>query len=182
MVRMHALARNAWKVVRWGGAAGAVAAVAAMTPGTPVLGAAMHSVDVAIVAGKSAADGGFDFNGYQRGAMTVTVPTGWQVAVHFENVNVLAHSLIVVPSGTGQQAVPPTTPAFPGAMTKDLAAGLPKGTKQTLTFTASKAGAYEFVCGVPGHGVAGMWDKLVVSDAAKAPSVTPAGAAAVTAK
>jgi sulfocyanin len=170
------------RALRWGGALGAVVAVAAMVPGTPVLGAAMHSVDVSIVAGKNAGDGGFDFNGYQRGGMTVTVPTGWRVVLHFENVSTLAHSLIVLPSSGAQQAAPSGPPAFPGAMTKDLSAGLANGTKTTLTFTASKPGTYAFVCGVPGHAVAGMWDKLVVSDAAKAPSVTPAGAAAVTAK
>ncbi len=170
------------RTVRWRRTAGILAAAAMVLPVAPVLGAGTHTVDVGIVAGKSAADGGFDFNGYQRGAMTVTVPSGWQVVVHFQNVNALAHSLIVAPASAAQQAAPPSTPAFPGAMTKDLASGLPKGATQTLTFAASKAGTYAFVCGVPGHAVAGMWDKLVVSDAAKAPSVTPAGAAVVAAR
>jgi len=168
--------------MRWGLALGIVAAVAAGVPGTPVLGAAAHAVDVTIVAGKSASDGGFDFNGYQRGAMRVTVPTGWQVVVHFENVNVLAHSLVVSPAEAAQQPVPSTTPVFPGATTKDLAKGLPKGANQTFTFEASKPGTYELLCGVPGHAVAGMWDTLVVSSTAKSPSVTPAGAAAIAAK
>lgn len=72
---------------------------------------------------------------------------------------------------------PSPTPAFPGATTANFVAGLPKGAKQTFTFEASKAGTYEFICGVPAHGVAGMWDSLVVSDTADAPSVTPLGAA-----
>ncbi len=180
MVLAWMVAAPKWRLaVRWGRTVGILAAAMAV-PAAPVLGAGTHTVEIGIVAGKSAADGGFDFNGYQRGAMTVTVPTGWQVVVRFQNVNALAHSLIIAPASAAQQAAPPSTPAFPGAMTKDLASGLPKGATQTLTFAAGKAGTYAFVCGVPGHAVAGMWDKLVVSGAAKTPSVTPAGAAAVT--
>ena len=181
MAGMHVLARTA-AGARRRGCVGIVVVLAAVIPGAPVLGAATHSVDVTILAGKNAGDGGFDFNGYQRGAMSVTVPTGWQVVIHFRNVNALAHSLVVVPVSAAQQAVPPATPAFPGAVTKDLAVGLAQGMKQTLTFMASKSGTYAFVCGVPGHAVAGMWDKFVVSDGAKAPSVTPAGAAAIAVK
>jgi sulfocyanin len=162
-------------------AAAIIGGAAAMVPATASLGAAAHSVDVSIVAGKNAADGGFDFNGYQNGAMTITVPVGWRVAVHFSNVNDLPHSVVVLPSGASKQPDPPAKPVFAGATTKDVSAGLPKGAKQTFTFEASKAGTYELVCGVSGHAVAGMWDKLVVSPNAKAPSVTPAGAATITA-
>jgi sulfocyanin len=150
-----------------------------MVPATASLGAAAHAVDVSIVAGKNAAGGGFDFNGYQNGAMTITVPVGWRVVVHFTNVNDLPHSVAVLPSGADKQPAPAGAPVFSGATTKDFAAGLPKGAKQTFTFNATKPGTYEFVCGVPGHAVAGMWDKLVVSPTAKAPSVTPAGAATI---
>jgi sulfocyanin len=156
-------------------AAAAVGAVL-MTAG---LAAPAHSVDVSIIAGKSDGDGGFDFNGYQKGAMTVTVPVGWQVVVHFTNANYLPHSLAVLPEGSEKQPAPSAAPVFSGATTKELQAGLPKGTKQTFTFEASKPGTYEFVCGVPGHGVAGMWDRLVVSATADAPSVTPSGAATI---
>jgi sulfocyanin len=176
------MARSAARTTLWGFAVAIVAAAAATVLWTPVLGAAMHSVDVTIVAGKNAGDGGFDFNGYQRGAMTVTVPTGWHVVVHFENVHALPHSLVVLPSGAHQQSAPPGTPAFPGAVTKNPAAGLPKGTKQTVTFEASKAGTYEFLCGVPAHAVVGMWDILVVSATADAPSVTPPDAAPISAQ
>ncbi len=160
-------------------AAAIIGGAAAMVPGTAGLAAAAHSLDLTIVAGKDAAAGGFDFNGYQNGAMTITVPVGWRVVVHFANVNDLPHSVAVLASGANKQPAPPATPAFSGATTKALAAGLPKGAKQTFTFEASKAGTYEFVCGVPGHAVAGMWDRLVVSPTAAAPSVTPAGAATI---
>lgn len=157
-----------------------IAGAAAMVPGTAGLAAAAHSVDVSIVAGKDAGGGGFDFNGYKNGAMTITVPVGWQVVVHFANASDLPHSLAVLPSGADKQPVPAAAPVFSGAATRDLAAGLPKGAKQTFTFEATKPGTYELVCGVAGHAVAGMWDKLVVSSATEAPSVTPAGAATLT--
>lgn len=153
------------------------ALLVAMIPGGPVLGAAGHTVQVTMIAGKTQADGGFNFNGYGHGAMTVTVPAGWKVVVAYENATVLAHSLEVLPFEATQPAVPPTKPSFTGAATKDLAVGLPKGTKVTFSFTADKPGTYEFTCAVPGHAAAGMWDKLVVSASAKAPSVTPAEAA-----
>jgi sulfocyanin len=148
-----------------------------MTAGMPVARAATHSVDVTIVAGKNAAGGGFDFNGYQRGAMTITVPVGWQVVVHFENVSAGSHSVAVMPAGSHSQVALSATPAFSGAMTGSFIAGLPKGATQTFTFEANKAGTYELICGCPAHGVAGMWDVLVVSASADAPSVTPPNAA-----
>ena len=163
--------------MRW---ALAAAIIGAMVSGTPALGAAAHSVEFTIVAGQNNVE--FGFNGHRKGDMTVTVPVGWQVVVYFENQGGAPHSLVVLPSGAGQVAAPPTTPAFSGAATKDPAAGLPKGGKQTITFEASKPGTYDVVCAVPGHAIAGQWVKLVVSATAEAPSVTPAGAAAMTTK
>jgi len=173
----HGVLRIIARVLRWALAVGAVVATGAMTAGMPVVRAATHSVDVTIVAGKSASNGSFDFNGYQRGAMTVTVPVGWEVVVHFENASALPHSVAVLPAGAHQQVALSATPAFPGATTTNFVPGLPKGAQQTFTFEASKAGTYELICGCPAHGVAGMWDSLVVSATADAPSVTPAGAA-----
>ena len=173
----HGVTKVSTRMVRWALAAGAVVAAVTMTAGMPVLSAATHSVDVTIVAGKSASDGSFDFNGYQRGAMTLTVPVGWQVTVHFENAGAVPHSMAVLPGGAHTQVMLSGTPAFPGATTANFSAGLPKGAKQTFTFVASKAGTYELICGCPAHGVSGMWDSLIVSATADAPSVTPANAA-----
>jgi sulfocyanin len=165
-------------------AIGILVAAGAMATGMPGVRAAAHSVDFMIVSGKTPSGGGsLDFNGYQRGAMTITVPVGWEVVVHYENADpALPHSLAVLPAGAHQQVQPPATPAFPGATTASFATGLPKGSKQTFTFEASKAGTYEFVCGVQGHAVAGAWDAFVVSATADAPSVTPPGAATISVK
>ncbi len=181
---MHTLAGDhparrwaARRSVRWSVVATLGAVLVALIPGVSVFGAAGHTAHLTIVAGKTDAGGGFNFNGYAQGAMTVTVPAGWKVVVTFENAAVLTHSLEVQPFTAVQPPMPQTKPVFAGAATKDLALGLPKGAKATVSFTADKAGTYEFTCAVPGHASAGMWDKLVVSASAKTPSVTPDGAA-----
>jgi sulfocyanin len=165
---------------RWGLAVAALAAAVAMVPGLP-LHAAAHTAEITIIANKTSS-GGFAFNGYQRGAMTITVPVGWQVVVHFENTDTIGHSLAVLPSGAHNTPSPSGSPAFAGATTASFSAGLPKGPAVAFTFDAGKAGTYEFVCGVPGHAISGQWDALVVSASAEAPSVTPAGAATITVK
>jgi sulfocyanin len=166
---------------RWGFVILVLVAAGAMALGTPLLLAATHTAEITITANKTAS-GGFAFNGYQRGGMTVTVPAGWQVLVHFENVDTTNHSLAVLPSGAHTQVTPPSGPAFAGATTPNFASGIAKGSQQTFTFEAGKPGTYEFVCGVPGHAISGQWDALVVSATAEAPSVTPSGAATITVK
>lgn len=144
--------------------------------------ATAHTVELTIVSGKTAGGGTLDFNGYQRGAMTVTVPVGWDVIVHYSNAGAMPHSLAVLPAGAHQQAMPSAAPAFQGATTANFSSGLAKGAEQTFTFEAIKAGTYELICGGPGHAIAGMWDTLIVSPAAQAPSVTPSGAATMVSK
>ena len=151
-------------------------AAVAMPTGTPAH-AAGHTVEMNMTVQPSA-NAGYNYNGYGKGAMTVTIPAGWQVIVHFANNGDLAHSLIVLPFTPTPPAVPAATPVFPGAVTKDAQAGLPVKSTATVTFTASKSGTYEFVCGVPAHAVLGMWDRLEISASAAQPSVTPATAAA----
>jgi len=48
---------------------------------------------------------------------------------------------------------------------------LPPQAKDKMRFTAQPAGEYLFFCGVPGHGLAGMWIRLRVSSEAKAPAL-----------
>ncbi len=149
------------------------------TGGAPAL-AASRSVEVTITAAQNNVE--FGFNGYKKGGMTITVPVGAQVVVHFENAGALPHSLVVETAGAGQVLAPPTTPAFAGAATNNPAGGFPKGGKQTITFDASKPGTYEVVCAVPTHAMAGQWFTLIVSPSAEAASVTPADAAVLVQK
>lgn len=169
------------RTLRWGFVVLALVAVGAMALGTPLLHAATHTAEITITADKTAS-GGFAFNGYQRGGMTITVPAGWQVLVHFANADTTNHSLAVLASGAHTQVAPPSSPAFAGATTPNFAAGIAKGPQQTFSFEASKPGTYELICGVPGHAISGQWDALVVSATAQAPSVTPSGAATITVK
>ncbi len=139
------------------------------------------TVEVTLVAGKTTANASFNFNGYSKGALTITVPVGWKVVIQYANASALRHSLDVIPyTGTQPDSAPP--PSFPGASTKDLVDGVGVGKQETITFVAAKAGTYEFLCGVLGHAQAGMWDYLVVSPTATAPSVKPSAAVALKVK
>jgi sulfocyanin len=126
---------------------------------------------------KMAEDGGngtLNFNGYAKGALTLTVPTGWHVTMHVSNAGAgaIPHSLEVLPISEAipSQGVEP--PAFSGAETIDLIPGLNPGQGDDVDFVADRPGKFWIFCGVPGHGVSGMWDYLVVSASAPLPSVT----------
>jgi sulfocyanin len=157
-------------------AVGSVALAACLRPSV-VLAAGAHVVTVSLVAGQTPAEGGFNFNGYGHGGMTVTVPAGWTVVVGFRNAGALPHSAMIAPAAAVRAAAPPAVPVFAGAATPGVSTGLAQGAKATFSFRAGQPGTYAIMCGVPGHAAAGMWDRLVVSAAATVPSVTPAGAA-----
>lgn len=119
-------------------------------------------------------NGTLNFNGYAHGGMTITIPLGWMVKMKVTNAGqgAIPHSLEIIP----QAEVIPTQgmepPAFDGAETIDLINGLGVGKSDEVDFTASTAGKYWIFCGVPDHGIGGMWDYLVVSSTATAPAVT----------
>ena len=90
------------------------------------------------------------FDGEYNGALDVTVPVGWTVAVNFSNVDTINHSAAVV-TATG------TTPVFAGASIANPEVGLPPGSHASFSFVASQKGNYRIACLVPGHEDAGMW-------------------------
>jgi sulfocyanin len=139
----------------------------------------VKTVELTLIAGKTNDNSSFNFNGFSNGKMTLTVPVGWTVVVHYQNFSPLRHSFDVIPYTGKQPDAPPPPPVFKGATTQDPVSGIGVGKNETITFVASKAGKYEYLCGVAGHAPAGMWNYLVVSSTAKAPSVQPAGAAAL---
>lgn len=149
----------------------APAARAADTPDWMTYDAAARRVTMAMIAGKDTTNGGWNFNGYASGAMTITVPVGWTVEMNFRNDDVLPHSLVVtqvddpLPSQNGK-------PAFPRAFTIDLIPGIPQTKGDKVSFVAKTPGRYRIFCGVPTHGHGGMWDWFVVSADAQTPSVT----------
>src|SRR5437667_12669770 len=122
-----------------------------------------------LVAGLTGLNGGLNFNGFRDGGLTLTVPLGWNVVLHFRNHDgMLPHSAEVVldthPLPTG-----PVAPAFARAMTVRLEQGLISEQTDDIRFIADRGGSYLIFCGVPGHGAAGMWIRLEVSGSIRRP-------------
>ncbi len=145
-------------------------------------------VDLTLVADWNNANAGFNFDGGAYGRMTVTVPLGSKVVATFKNDSTTPHDVLVIPN---MRALPShsVTPAFAGARSSfsgfrpgagGSSSGRPPAGNRpprtsgptTFTFVANKAGTYMLICGVPGHALAGMWDKFVVSATVKTASVT----------
>ena len=130
-----------------------------------------------VTAGLTGLNSALNFNGFKDGGLTLTVPVSWSVVIQFTNHDgMLPHSAEVIDSVKPMPAGP-LDPAFPRAMTVRLTQGLGSGEKDTMRFTASKAGSYLIFCGVPGHGLAGMWIHFRVSATDKQPTLTATSSA-----
>ncbi len=154
------------------GGAGPSAAWAAAPPSWMHVDTAHKQVSFTVTAADGGANGTLNFNGYANGQLTVTVPAGWRVHIDFVNsgAGALPHSLEVIREGK----IPPQgtePPAIAKAETRDLVAGVPPQQKDTVEFRAQPAGSYLWFCGVPSHGLSGMWDRFVVSSSVSAPTV-----------
>jgi hypothetical protein len=136
--------------------------------------AAEKSATLVLDAAHGSANGGFNFDGYSKGALAFTMPTGWKVTVKCTNGSTsVSHSCAIVESAGS------TTPAFAGAETPNPLTGLAPGASASFTFTPTKTGTYRIDCLVPGHDAAGMWATLkVVASGAPAVSTSGAGAGA----
>lgn len=135
-------------------------------------------VEFSLTAGLTPANGGMNFNGASGGGLTLTVPAHWTVILHFRNNDqVLPHSAMVIAAVT-PVPVSGAKPAVAHAVTRQAEQGLPPDGHEDVQFVADRAGSYLFYCAVPGHGAAGMWIRLEVSDTARQPelAVTPAKA------
>lgn len=167
--------------MRWAAVGGVVAALAstaaaggATSPPSRWVTSSVqhHSATITLVAGLTNDDAGFNFDGYSKGKLVLTVPAGWTVHVVFRNAVALPHSVMVVAWSTKPTATHPK-PAIKGAASPNPYAGSPKGGKARFSFKA-KAGKYRVICAVPGHDAAGMWDTLIVKRGAKKASATAA--------
>jgi rusticyanin len=99
----------------------------------------------------------------------VVVPTEARVTIEVVNADPdTAHGLVITASQDLSSWMPMMTgrPAFAGSalwfLGDPTSAGMHAG---TLTFTASSAGRYYYLCPVPGHAQKGMTGQLVVSSA-----------------
>jgi sulfocyanin len=137
--------------------------------------AATKTAKLPMVSGVGNVNGGWNFDGHANGTQIFTVPVGAKVEMPYYNDDIVPHSLGVVNGSPTNVPSAPSAPAFPGAITIKFEQGLMTGEKDLVQFTASKAGTYLIVCGVPGHAASGMWVVLVVSASAKAASVRTTG-------
>jgi sulfocyanin len=148
----------------------------AVEPSWLKVDSAKKTADFQLTAGLTGLNGALNFNGFRDGGLTLTVPLGWNVVLHFLNHDgMLPHSAEII---AYQKPVPtnPIPPAFDRAATTMLQDGLTGGQTDVVKFLAHKSGSFIIFCGVPGHGAAGMWIRLNVDGAATAPSLaaTPA--------
>lgn len=151
--------------------AGAQTAVAAdSTPGSQWLkwNEATKTVTFELIAGLDGAKSPFNFNGYTDGEANLIVPPGSTVVMNFVQKDGTPHSAEMIadkdpmPSMAGE-------PAIPRAYTNKAAEGLPQEAKDVMRFTAPESGSFRIFCGVPGHGLSGMWIRFTVDPAAKTP-------------
>lgn len=116
--------------------------------------------------------GPFNFNGYTNGGATLLLTPKANVVINFVNKDGTPHSAQVI-SGDGPIPNAATDPAIPRAYTNKVLEGLPQEATDVMRFTVPESGKYRIFCGVPGHGLSGMWIWMKVDPAAKAPSFGP---------
>jgi hypothetical protein len=118
---------------------------------------AAKTVKLTLIAHFNGVNSGFNFNGYERGRMIVSVPDGWNVTVDCRNSGPVNHACSIVKS-PGDSA-----PAFDGASSPDPTTGMSQGQANTFSFIAKNPGTYRITCLVSGHDQGGMWDTFKVT-------------------
>ncbi len=97
---------------------------------------------------------------------TVSVPAGARVTIELLNADGdMAHGLVVTTSGAASEPMPmmSAVPAFAGASVWFLGDSTSAGMHEaTITFTASTAGTYQYLCPMPGHAQERMVGTFVV--------------------
>ena len=117
---------------------------------------AARTATIVLIAGYNSENSGFNFDGYARGELMVTVPLRWRVVVRCSNRPSVRHSCAVV------QGPMNARPAFRGATVPHARLGLGRGESATFSFRASRVGAYRLASLVPGQEEARMWDLLEI--------------------
>jgi hypothetical protein len=129
-----------------------------------------NTVTFQLTAGAPGANGPFNFDGYTEGRATLIVPPSSTVVMNFVNDDGTPHSAEVI-ADTDPMPNMGGDPAIPGAYTNDLTQGMPQSGTDVIRFTAPPTGSFRIFCGVPGHGLSGMWIRFRVDPGAKAPSL-----------
>jgi hypothetical protein len=116
--------------------------------------------------------GPFNWNGFTNGGATLVVPPKANVVMNFVNKDGTPHSAEII-SGEGPIPNAAGDPAIPRAYTNKALEGLPQEATDVMRFAVPESGSYRIFCGVPGHGLSGMWIWMKVDPAAKAPTFGP---------
>ncbi len=114
----------------------------------------------------------FNFNGYTDGELTLTVPENSTVVVNFVNEDGTPHSAEVIADQPPIPNMALDQPGIPRAYTRSVSEGIAQFGTDAMRFKAAPSGSYLIFCGVPGHGLSGMWIRFAVSPDAKAPGLT----------
>ncbi len=130
--------------------------------------AATNTVTFDLIAGGEGAKSPFNFNGYTDGEVAIVVPANSKVVMNFVQKDGTPHSAVVIEDKDPMPNMA-ETPAIPRAATVKASEGLPQEARDIVRFTAPESGSYRISCGVPGHGLSGMWIRFKVDPAAKEP-------------
>ncbi len=121
-----------------------------------------YTATLTLEAGYNGALGGFNFDGYGKGALVVSIPSGYHLTIAYDNKSEYPHSVLVTPYAK-KDLVVGWPVAFRGAASTDASDGAAPGAMQRFSFVPNKAGVYAIICAVAGHEQAGMWDVLRVT-------------------
>lgn len=164
-------------VVLWLATAASSWAAEPIVPSWMTIDAGARKVAMDVVAGFNPNNNNWNYNGYYEGDLTVVVPEGWRVEIHFTNHDAnYPHSLVVIADPGSDGELPPQAGrdevAIKRAYSKSPTDGIFGNDKDTVAFKATPAGDYLLYCGVPAHGLSGMWVHLTITADAAEPYVT----------
>ncbi len=115
----------------------------------------------------------FNFNGYTDGEFTLVAPMGANVVLNFVNEDGTPHSAVVI-ADTEPMPSMAEEAAIPRAYSTKAGEGLGYFATDVMRFKAAPAGAYRIFCGVPGHGLSGMWIRFSVDSTVTTPQMVEA--------
>lgn len=119
-----------------------------------------RTVAIELTAGATADNNYWNYNGFIRGELAITVPEGYTVEITLINEDPNMGHSVGVSTELANFALMSPDPAFAGAMSENpqsmIDSTMP-GETETITFVADAAGNYSLVCYIAGHSAVGMW-------------------------
>ena len=127
-------------------------------------------VSFKLVAAENANNNGLNYNGYYQGNLTLKVPVDWQVNITLTNRDANATHDVIVTKPFEIENIPDELTGESSTIRRAYVSPLFSNETESLKFTA-KIGKYWLFCGVKGHGMDGMWIKLVVDATIPTPMI-----------